>query len=122
MNKDEIIKYIKDEIEDDKDTMSWFDDKNNVVRKDFEKSINAHQGLLDLYQKEKEKNKELKKENEKLDEKFKYAVPDEIVDELYISKDKIRQLIKNKAYTDTYNFKTIAVKDILELLEENNEM
>lgn len=55
MSEDEIIKYIKDEIEDDKDTMSWFDDKNNVVRKDFEKSINAHQGLLDLYQKEKER-------------------------------------------------------------------
>lgn len=34
----------------------------------------------------------------------------------YISKDKIRKLIKEKAMKDTYNFRTIAVKDIEELL------
>lgn len=34
----------------------------------------------------------------------------------FISKDKIRKLIKEKSKTDTYNFKTIAVKDIEELL------
>ena len=67
--------------------------QNNVVRKDFEKSINAHQGLLDLYQKEKKKNKKLKKENEELDQKFKYAVPDEIVAENYIHKDKIKEIL-----------------------------
>lgn len=33
-----------------------------------------------------------------------------------ISKDKIKELIKEKAKTDTYNFTTIAVKDIEELL------
>ena len=33
-----------------------------------------------------------------------------------IHKDKIKDLIKEKAKTDTYNFKTIAVKDIEELL------
>lgn len=32
--------------------------------------------------------------------------------------DKIRKLIKEKAKTDTYNFKTILVKDIEELLGE----
>lgn len=36
----------------------------------------------------------------------------------YISKDKIKELIKEKAKTDTYNFTTIAVKDIEELLGE----
>lgn len=34
----------------------------------------------------------------------------------FISKDKIKELIKEKAKTDTYNFRTIAVKDIEELL------
>ena len=32
-------------------------------------------------------------------------------------RDKIKELIKEKAKTDTYNFKTIAVKDIEKLLE-----
>ena len=33
-------------------------------------------------------------------------------------KDLLKELIKEKAKTDTYNFKTIAVKDIEELLGE----
>lgn len=40
------------------------------------------------------------------------------IEELYISKDKIKELIKEKAKTDTYNFRTIAIKDIKELLGE----
>lgn len=35
-----------------------------------------------------------------------------------VTKRSIRELIKEKAKTDTYNFKTIAVKDIEELLGE----
>ncbi len=63
MSEEEIIKYIKDEIENDVDTFHWFDDNpNNKTRKDIEKGIEAHQGLLDLYNKEKEKNKELKED------------------------------------------------------------
>ena len=43
------------------------------------------------------------------------------IEEKYISKDKIKELIKEKAKTDTYNFRTIAVKDIKELLGETND-
>lgn len=54
MNKEEILKYIQEEIENETDTFHWFDDMpNNKTRKDIEKSIQAHQGLLDLYNKEK---------------------------------------------------------------------
>lgn len=42
----------------------------------------------------------------------------DIVENDFIEKDKIRELIKEKAKTDTYNYKTVAVKDIEELLEE----
>lgn len=54
MSKEEILKYIQEEIENETDTFHWFDDMpNNKTRKDIEKSIQAHQGLLDLYNKEK---------------------------------------------------------------------
>ena len=36
-------------------------------------------------------------------------------------KDLLKELIKEKAKTDTYNFKTIAVKDIEELLGGNKD-
>lgn len=58
MEEEKIIKYIKDEIENETDTFHWFDDTpENQTRKQIEESINAHQGLLDLYNKEKKKNK-----------------------------------------------------------------
>lgn len=54
MSKEEILKYIQEEIENETDTFHWFDNTpNNKTRKDIEKSIQAHQGLLDLYNKEK---------------------------------------------------------------------
>lgn len=54
MSEEEIIKYIQEEIENETDTFHWFDDMpNNKTRKDIEKSIQAHQGLLELYNKEK---------------------------------------------------------------------
>lgn len=54
MSEEEILKYVQEEIENETDTFHWFDDMpNNKTRKDIEKSIQAHQGLLDLYNKEK---------------------------------------------------------------------
>lgn len=54
MSKEEILKYVQEEIENETDTFHWFDNTpNNKTRKDIEKSIQAHQGLLDLYNKEK---------------------------------------------------------------------
>jgi len=65
LSEEEIIKYIKDEIENETDTFHWFDDMpDNTTRKQIEESINAHQGLLDLYKKEKAKNEELEQEKE----------------------------------------------------------
>lgn len=56
ISEEEIIEYIKDEIENEMDTFHWFDDNpENKTRKQIEESINAHQGLLDLYNKEKER-------------------------------------------------------------------
>lgn len=43
MSEEEIIKYIEEEIEDDKDTRDWFKDKNNPTRKQIEECIEAHQ-------------------------------------------------------------------------------
>ena len=59
MNIEEAIKYIKNDIECDKDTRDWFNDKNNTTRKQIEESIDAYETLLTAYEKEKEKNKEL---------------------------------------------------------------
>lgn len=60
MSEEEIIKYIKDEIENETDTYHWFDNMpNNETRKQIEESINAHQGLLDLYNKEKSNTNKL---------------------------------------------------------------
>lgn len=71
---------------------------------------------------------ELKSKNKISNEEFEELfgnIPFQSIDKIkkyikknYISKDKIRELIKEKAKTDTYNFKTISVKDINELLEE----
>ena len=94
--------------------------------------LDAIQGLLDLYNEEKQK-REIAEENDKVlsldlgDALKELGLPEDtiIADELvleinnrYISKDKIRELIKKEAYTDTYNFKTIKVSKLEELLEE----
>lgn len=61
LSEEEIIEYIKDEIENETDTYHWFDDMpDNTTRKSIEESINAHQGLLDLYNKQKEENRKLR--------------------------------------------------------------
>ena len=60
---------------------------------------------------------ELKDKNASLQKEIKLMKSININDN-YISKDKIRKFIKEKAKTDTYNFTTIVVKDIEELLEE----
>ena len=116
-------------------------------------NFRVNKNLLEVteeLEQEKEKNKKLKKENEELDQKFKYAVPDEIVDELYISKDKIRKDLETckkvykeemKPYQREYGLdvtyltkkekeKLINKRNCLiaqmetykQLLEENNEM
>lgn len=139
LSEEEIIKYIKDEIEDETDTYHWFDDNpENKTRKQIEESINAHQGLLDLYKKEKEKNKEL--------DKIKFIITDKLPPDMkyvcycntdferlfsndFISKDKIREF-KNKFIEDSKNEKVFMTQSSQinasliqfcnELLEERN--
>ena len=104
LSEKKIIKYIKDEIENEIDTFHWFDNTpDNATRKQIEESIKAHQGLLDLYtkekEKEKEKNKELDSENIRI-----RATLNEVTKD-YISKDKIKEKIKEckKAIKESKN-------------------
>lgn len=75
MSEEEIIKELEYEVEqaDYHNTTFVIYDKE-YIRK-----------IIDLYNKEKEKNEEL-------DEKFRYAVPDDMIDELYVSKKLYEQL------------------------------
>ena len=67
----------------------------------------AIQGLLDLYNKQKEKNKELTDE---------YMIQKHLINpdflKNYISKDKIKNIIESSSYPD------FAIQKIIELLEE----
>ena len=90
------------------------------------KELWALNGLLDLYQKEKEKNKELEEENTRqhellgnIHQNYRGKIAKiqeqnkEIVDTQYISKDKIRKCIQTP-------YPEVAIENIVELLEENN--
>jgi len=57
MSEEEIIKYFKDKEKELKDEISRVEDYVNTGYE--EEELQAIQGLLDLYNKEKEKNKEL---------------------------------------------------------------
>jgi hypothetical protein len=77
----------------------------------------AIQGLLDLYQQEKEKNKECFAENQSL----KYAIGNmlhkDIVKTNYISKDKIRQIKEESDKDNCYQYLNFYEK-VIRLLEE----
>ena len=114
MNEDEIIEIVKNEI-----TNTYAEGK-----------AIAFQSLLDLYQKEKEKNKKIVNDFENIKaQSYMLGRTDEneamkgVIQRHYISKDKIRELLekydKNIAWDsadDHYYF----TKFIVELLEENN--
>lgn len=142
MTEEEIIKYIKDEIENDKDTARWFEE-GHPTRKQIEEGINVYQGLLDLYNKEKEKNIELL---EKLEMKkllfvrkdhitngilCEYYIREDEIEKDYISKDKIRELLedvnetleytKNNDLVDTIFFINGVKNSLEKLLEENKK-
>ena len=82
----------------------------------------ALQGLLDLYNKEKEKNKKYEegtilsdKQTAMVIQAIKEGATEQITKEMenYIHKDKIRKIIETSTYPD------FAIQKILELLEES---
>ena len=67
MNEEKILKYIKDVIEIDEDTIRFLKDiPESKTYKEVEKSIKAYKGLLDLYKKEKEQNSIIKEKLKEL--------------------------------------------------------
>ena len=80
MSEEEINFYIRDMIEKIKEAKN----QKTIFGKEYEKDLQAIQGLLDLYNKEKEKNKKLNAKR----------IRDVSSVKNYISKDKIRQEIK----------------------------
>lgn len=76
------ITNLREYCKYDKQIMNY----NENELSDFEKFCKNHiediEAIIDAY--------------EKLDQKFRYAVPDDMVSKLYISKDKIKEMIKEK--------------------------
>jgi hypothetical protein len=93
MSKEEIVKIIKEMIQ-------WSD--HNTYKM-------ALQGLLDLYNKEKEKNKELIEGQIKTLEEI---LQPQLLKK-YVSKDKIKE-----RYEKLKHYDYIEIKELLKLLEE----
>ena len=72
------------------------DETTVKIDNDFYDERDIWKGLLDLYNKEKEKNT--------------FGV---------VSKDKLRKFIKEDSFEETYNFETISKKNLLKFLENN---
>ena len=97
MTEEEIIKYIKDEIENETDTYHWFDDTpKNKTRLQIEESINAHQGLLDLYNNAKEEINKLNNVIDRMAEDIKKTNIDIVnvgyaMETMWLDKEKIKE-------------------------------
>lgn len=105
MSEEEIIKYFKEVI-------SWY--RENTPDRVYalnNKDIEMIQGLLDLYNKEKEKNRQGKMRIVQLENEITARIED--VNKYFISKDKIKEL-REIDNIDLIQFK------IRELLEERN--
>lgn len=94
MKIEEAIKYIKNDIEIDKDTASWFE-KGNKTKEQIEESINAYETLLTAYEKEKGENVKLRLQDIPLIEGELKAYKDrvnELKQELEKEKEKNKEL------------------------------
>ena len=108
---DEDIKYLEKSIKRSKEM--FMEVGAYVYLSDCE--IKAIEHLIEAYRKLEEKNR-------KLDEKFKYAVPDNIVEQNYIPKSKIKEKIeeleKDIEIYSNYEEDWAKIKVLQELLEE----
>lgn len=100
LSEDEIIKEIEE-------WQKYDTNYTNLPEYDSKNLHNAIQGLLDLYNKEKEKNIELQNYMKE------YLIPKSTINLLYISKDKIKKLLDK--YVGCY---MKFYEKIQELLEE----
>lgn len=124
LSEEEIIKILKHVIEPaDIEHMSFYEIYENYVP--LPKLNEAIQGLLDLYQKEKEKREKLEIKLMEQDlfidglkEDRRIAV-EEIQEQYYVSKDKIRELLNKLEISDDLEAQ-IAIPYMQELLEERN--
>lgn len=114
MSEEEIIKKLKYLVSEYNRTAQLYSDFF-IDKKDIE----SIQGLLDLYNKEKEKNKILELDLEEMtksnEHKKEHWVHKAVLNS-YISKDKIMEILKNKGGSSF-----IAKADLQELLEEDNK-
>lgn len=124
MSEEELIEKIQDEVE-----LLNIDDRVLEISPKLQKELAKNiQGLLDLYNKEKEKNKilELTKipylEGEIMAYKENNAVQRKMLNDAFdrgwIHKDKVREFALSESQADTYNFKTISLDRLLKFLEE----
>lgn len=110
MNIEEAIKYIKNDIEIDKDTASWFE-KGNKTKEQIEESINAYETLLTAYEKEKGENVKLRLQDIPLIEGELKAYKDR-VNELKQELEKEKE--KNKRLTQChYQYEEMTGIDLL---------
>lgn len=105
------FKHFQEMREKDKELNIYQWNSYDDIFKEYKQAI---QGLLDLYQKEKEKNEKL--ENELMEKEL--AIK-EIQEQYYVSKDKIRELLNKLEISDDLEAQ-IALPYIRELLKERN--
>lgn len=136
MNEEEIIKYTKNIINATYIKATNRNENGNITEQ-WLVNKNVIQGLLDLYNKEKEKNKKLNKyitDKVKTGKEIQTFINKGYVEQEYISKDKIREIIEELENEDLVihddidsedviiaKYEQIAVLDFCkELLEERN--
>lgn len=115
MSEEEVIKII----EELKEAVRYKTIINNEERGEWKREYNALQGLLNLYEKEKEKNKEL--EGIKADYIRRMKASNEVLRKQgYINKDKIKEKIeelekdKNKPMPHELDFKAFyRIEDVI---------
>ena len=115
--------------EQEKQAIDWLKEELDDEKKSHKNCNHSYKGVTGLYgnneveialkliEKQQKEIEELKDEYKREVFEYQEFVEDtKVAVQDYIEKYKIKDLIKEKAKTDTYNFKTIAVKDIEELL------
>lgn len=112
MSEEEITKILQELIDMVKEYGFDYTVEEAVVINKNE--YNAIQGLLDLYNKEKEKNTELQNYMKE------YLIPKSTINLLYISKDKIREKIKEYDGLKEMDMQAYEeqIRPLKELLEE----